>query len=359
MILPFILFQFPFPFISRPIRLQNNFIFPDTSGLTERSTPEIASKDMIISEESTVRIAASFDMGWTTRGTGRNYDSLTGLAALIGFFNKKVLAYVSKNRKCRMCDSGHAPEDHDCRRNFEGFAKAMEPKSAAELANNEIFNVCHVQLGIIISDNDSSSLSAVRAATNHEVIKHAHKNHTRKGVTNELYKIKKDHKELNAISIKHLPRCFNYSVSQNTGNVAEMSAAIKNVPYHCFNIHTDCGAWCGYKKNPETYKHSTIGEGFQDERLFSALKCLFNVLASKTDKFVAGVSSNVNESLNTIIASKAPKSRLYGMSASGDYRVACAINKKNDGKRIHRYFSVKIILNPWSVYHETRICKGL
>jgi len=50
-----------------------------------------------ISEKNIVRIAASFDMGWTTRGTGRSYDSLTGSAALIGYFSKKVLSYVTKN----------------------------------------------------------------------------------------------------------------------------------------------------------------------------------------------------------------------------------------------------------------------
>jgi hypothetical protein len=55
---------------------------------------------------------------------------------------------------------------------------------------------------------------------------------------------------------------------------------------------------------------------------------LFNTLANKTSQFAAGVSTNANESLNASIASFAPKTRMYGMSASGSQRIACAINKK-------------------------------
>lgn len=49
-------------------------------------------------------------------------------------------------------------------------------------------------------------------------------------------------------------------------------------------------------------------------------------------RFAAGASSNVNDSLNATIVSKAPKSRIYGMTPSGDFRVACAMNKKNEGE---------------------------
>lgn len=286
-----------------------------------------------ITDDSIVRIGASFDMGWTTRGTGRTYDSLTGSAALTGYFSKKVIAYVTKNRKCRMCERGHDQTSHDCRKNFEGTAKAMEPKAAAELAaNNPIFLKNKVELGIVISDNDSSSIAAMRAACNHEVIKHADKNHTTKGVTNELYKLKKNFKELSADAIKYLQRSFAYCISQNLGNEENMRNAIKNIPFHCFNIHTNCGQWCGYLKDPVNYKHATIKESFSYEVLLQALQNFFEVLANKCNRFVAGVSSNANESLNTIIASKVPKCRSYGTTASGDYRVACAINKKNDGE---------------------------
>jgi len=71
-----------FVFIFRP-HLNDDFIFPDFVNNN-------------ISCNNTVRIAASFDMGWFTRGTGRTYDSLSGSAALMGYFSKKVIAYVTE-----------------------------------------------------------------------------------------------------------------------------------------------------------------------------------------------------------------------------------------------------------------------
>ena len=77
-----------------------------------------------------------------------------------------------------------------------------------------------------------------------------------------------------------------------------MAQAIKNIPYHYYNIHCNCGEWCGYKRDPNTYNHYTIGDGFADENLLYFLKCLFNVLATRTRQFAAGASTNAVESFN-------------------------------------------------------------
>lgn len=211
-------------------------------------------------------------MGWFTRVTGRTYDSLSGTGAFIGYFSKKVIAYIVLNRKCKMCDAGLSIDSHDCRLDFVGSAKAMEPRAAVLLTkDNPILNACNLEVGIIIADNDSSSICAVRSVSKHEVVKQADKNHTSKGVVNELYKILKSHNELTANAISYLQMNFNYCVSQNQGDSLAMAKAIENIPLLCFNIHNDCGKWCNYHKNPETYKHSVIGDGFQDDQLFESV----------------------------------------------------------------------------------------
>lgn len=135
-----------------------------------------------------------------TRGTGRTYDSLSGTGALIGYFSKKVIACVTLNRKCAKCDRGHSSDDHDCRLNFVGSAKAMEPHAAVVLTkDNPILRACNIEVGIFIADNDSSSICAVRTANNHEVLKQSDKNHTCKGVVGELYEISENFKELTTI----------------------------------------------------------------------------------------------------------------------------------------------------------------
>lgn len=336
----------------RPTHLDSDFICP---GCTE--TQIINGQ---ISKEIIVRIAASFNMGWFTRGTGRTYDSLSGTGALIGYFSKKVLAYIVLNRKCRLCDLGHSVSDHDCRLNFSGSAKAMEPKAALLLTkDNPILNECNLEVGIVIADNDSSSICAIRSGSNHEVLKQSDKNHTSKGLVNSLYKIKNKHKELTAESISYLRKNFNYAVSQNQHDSQKMAKTINNIPYHCFNQHNNCDNWCNYHKNPDTYKHSVIGKGFENDLLFSDLKSIFSCIASKTDQFSAGASSNTNESLNCMIVSKAPKSRLYGTTASGDSRVACAISKKNNGEKYLVKVAEKLSLSPgkFTVKHANAVDK--
>lgn len=144
-------------------------------------------EDKEITFTDLVRIAAAYDMGWITRGTGKTYDSLTGSAALVGKLTNKVLSYTSKNRKCRQCDRGSPQNEHDCRRNFKGSAKAMEPAAAVDLAvNNSIFQELNIQLGVMIGDNDSSAISAVRSASSHQIVKLADKNYTLVGVVNAL-----------------------------------------------------------------------------------------------------------------------------------------------------------------------------
>lgn len=80
----------------------------------------------IVTFDDVVRIMMSYDMGWTTRGSGRSYDGLDGFGALTGVMSGLVLDYGTCNRKCANCDSKIESPDHDSRRNFCGSAKAME-----------------------------------------------------------------------------------------------------------------------------------------------------------------------------------------------------------------------------------------
>ncbi|XP_011860412.1 PREDICTED: uncharacterized protein LOC105557707 [Vollenhovia emeryi] len=256
-----------------------------------------------------VRLFVAYDMGWSKRGSGRQYDSLNGYAAIIGTQSGKVLDFATRNRQCRLCNLGHAKETHDCRLNFYGSAKAMESDTAAQLTvNSAILKSQNVQVGVFIGNDDSSSICAVRSASD----------------TN---------KELSSEAIKYLHRCFTYAVSQNPGNPDGLAAAIKNIPFHAFNQHDNCGDWCNYAKDPENYVHTTVLGGFQNDRLFQELKKLFDKLAANAEKFSTGASSQANESLNNIMSRKAPKAICYSLSESADFRYAAAVAQKNIGEQ--------------------------
>ena len=136
-------------------------------------------------------------------------------------------------------------------------------------ANSTVFNAQRVQVGVFIADDNSSSICAVREVCDHLVVKHSDKNHTPRGVTNMLYKINKKtatNKELTSEAIKYLHRCFTYAVSQNPGNPDNLAAAIKNIPFHAYNNHSNCGDWCNYVKHPENYTHISVLSGFRSVR---------------------------------------------------------------------------------------------
>ena len=246
-----------------------------------------------------------------------------------------------------MCDEGHVKTDHDCRLNYYRTAKAMDPDVAVELVTRStMLKEKNIEVEVFIKDNDSSSICAIKKALNHDLLKMSDKNHTSKGVKSLLYKTDKSKdpdKELTSETIKYLHKCFTYAMAQHQGNVGKMAAAIKNIPYHAFNIHDNCGQWCGYVQSKENYKHATVVGGLKNQILFEELKTIFFKLSENAETFVSCTSTQGNESLNNIISRKAPKSVPYECSEPYDYRVACSIAQKNRGEQY-----VQDTLKKWS-----------
>lgn len=191
-----------------------------------------------------------------------------------------------------------------------------------------------------------------KKAASHPVIKQSGTNHTSKGVKNLLFNVdkKKDpEKELTKDVIKYLHTCFTFSLAQNQGDEEKITAAVKNIPYHAFNMHENSvGDWCGYKKNPTTYDHRVICGGLHNTILFEELKTVFEKISKNSESFVAGASTQANESLNNMNCRKAPKGIAYQLSESYPFRVACAVAEKNRKKKYLQDTLKKCNLSPSS-----------
>lgn len=214
-----------FYFFCRPDNLKSGFIASDKHLLNNEIPKEIETSPTTFND--VVRLVVSYDMGWSRRGTGRSYDSLNGFGAIIGDQSGLVLDYSTCNRKCKKCDNGHNPTDHDCRLNFWGSAKAMESHVGKNLVtNSSVLQSKNLEVGILIGDDDSSTIAACRSSSSHPIIKHSDKNHTSAGVQKQLYRIGKNYQELNNDKILYLHRCFTYVLAQNKGNNAALAEAI-------------------------------------------------------------------------------------------------------------------------------------
>lgn len=168
-----------------------------------------------------INVIVSYDMGWSKRGNGRSYDSLNGYGTIIGFLSGKILDYRSRNRKCRICDQGDVAlkARHDCRKNFQGSAKSMEADAGAELVNcSTVLKEVGLNVGVVIGDDDSSAIAAIREGSSTKIFKLSDTNHLKKHFTSDLYVLKSHFKELRKKGvIEHLKRCFSYAVIQNKG----------------------------------------------------------------------------------------------------------------------------------------------
>lgn len=286
-------------------------------------------------------------MGWSKRGNGKSYNSLNGYGAIIGFLSGKVLDFRTRNRKCKFCASGRSQEKHDCRLNFKGSAKAMEADVGAELVNDSsILKQAGLNVGVVIGDDDSSMIAAVRRRKSAKIFKLSDSNHLKKNFSKELYAMQTEFKEMKRKNvIPHLKKCFNYAVAQNKGNSVKLARTIAAIPDHVFDDNENCGTWChNHPDSLKKGKKQTIV--LKDQHLYASLKKHFSKYAANSAKFSIAASSQANESLNNIMAHKAPKNMCYSLSESSDYRWASAICTKNDGEQYLSTVKEKLDLSP-------------
>ena len=125
----------------------------------------------------------------------------------------------------------------------------MEADAGVQLVHHsKILQDARLQPRVIIGDEDSSMISAVKKDQPHiSMHKLADKNHMTKNFSNELYKMSEKHKELKKKGvIAHIKLCFSYAVSQNKGKSESLARDIKKLPDHLYGRHENCNpvhAW--------------------------------------------------------------------------------------------------------------------
>ena len=136
--------------------------------------------------------------------------------------------------------------------------------------------------------------------------------------------------------ISYFAKCFSYAITQNAGNSDALKASLNCIVPHAFGDHHLCDiSWCGYKQSPLTYKHTDLphGKDLLGEPLKKTLTSLFSDYATDivVNKLSPCANSQRNESINSTIATKNPKTKYYGGSESSDFRTACGVAQRNVG----------------------------
>nr|CAI5866908.1 unnamed protein product [Callosobruchus analis] len=95
---------------------------------------EMAIRDNEVGEDGVPEITVICDGTWGNRSYKKNYNSLSGAAAIIGYRTKKVLYLGVKNKYCVVCRQhrGENVPDHTCYKNWTGSSSAMESAIISE-----------------------------------------------------------------------------------------------------------------------------------------------------------------------------------------------------------------------------------
>ena len=279
---------------------------------------------------------------------------------MIGALCKKVLAYANDNKLCRVCDiaekEGKEPRPHDCRRNWFGSSKAMEPHMATEMVKEINREHPDCKVGTVVGDDDASSHAHLLKEVDEELDKLSDKNHVRKNNGKELIVLSNKHKRiLTKNVINYLKKCFGYMLVQNKNNPQGIIDGLDAIVLHAFGDHSKCveDSWCGFKKDPVNYRHSSLpnGQPLKGDNLKADLLKLFGSYKASADKLADLRSTQANESLNMLIARCAPKCQHYSGSESLGFRLACAMCLKNDGYTsipkvsLHFHWAARVLNN--------------
>ena len=322
---------------------------------------KMAEQSSSASADGLVGIAVSYDMGWQKRGRGHN--SSTGHGAAMGLATGKVVSYSTRCKTCRVCSHNKSTgkgKKHDCRKNHWGSSKSMERDVACELWSKAPQS--GVKFSVYVGDDDSTTLADIKNKVPYGVEKWSDIVHAKRSLNTRLYNLKDRFKGSNCSIlspkvINYLTKCFSYCINQNIGDSESIKQGLKNIIPHAFGEHTYCDvSWCGYKQNPETYKHTDLPNG---KDLFgdSLKKALMDILEEySTDTVVNKLApcaySQRNESLNSSIGSKNPKTRFYGGSESNDFRVACGVAQTNIGYNYIGKTLEVLNIEPGSYYYK-------
>lgn len=266
---------------------------------------------------------------------------------MIGLTTKKVVGFSVMNKTCKKCDveakTDKIVTDHDCRKNWGGSSKAMEPAMAVDILNNIKEKGHNIQK--IIMDDDATTIAKIRREVDSSVEKCSDRNHTVKNFTNTLYALQKDkiiQKSLSSTTISHIKKCFTYALSSNRNNPIGMKKNLLAIPHHLFGDHQQCEiSWCRFLQSPNTYvpKNLPFGKYLQNEDLFNSLLKVFTQYSEIAQKLSSLESTQINENFNQLVSTKNPKNKFYSSSESTSHRVAAAVCQKNMGEE----YIVKVI----------------
>ncbi len=303
---------------------------------------------------SSIGMDGSIDTCYQKRGSQRSYNSLSGASTIISRRLKKVICRSMRCKGCKQCAADRGKDSksrkpHNCKKNWDGSAKAMEPDMFCEMISE--MKKKGLGLHAVSGDDDNTGFARAKINIDPNLKKLKDKNHVRKGITSKLFKLKnsKKYKELSVTVITALSKYFNYMLTQNQGNPAGIRRGLRAIVCHAYNNHAYCSSkWCNFLKK-KNGKHSNLprGKSLTCPSLKKALiKIFIKDLSPQADQLAQLGSSQPNESFNYNFSRKAQKAVHLSSSASLSYRFSATVLQQNEGYGYVPTANEELLLSP-------------
>ena len=320
------------------------------------------------SADDIINIRVTCDATWQRRG----HQSLYGVVVVASWETGKVLDVELLSKFCFECSKKQhldptSPKFLDwwdahsafCNCNYKGTSGGMEAEGALRIWERSIlkYKIRYTQM---IADGDSSTYSTIRDKApygkNHPVVKHECVSHVQKRMYNRLKSVKQrrhigsDGKairmggkgRLTDALMKKLQRYYGKAIRSNVGDATAMKRAVMAIFYHSVStsanpLHFMCPAgstsWCKFrraeaKKEPLPSHIQTI-----PYEISKIVKPVFLELSKDElmERCVLGASQNQNESFNSTIWNRCPKTDFCSADVVG-IAVDLAVIVSNDGQ---------------------------
>ena len=336
----------------------------------------------------------SVDGTWQTRG----FSSLNGIVTCTAQESRKCIDYEVLTKYCTACKRWEGRDKsssqyeewkagHECPINHRGSSSAMETAGALRIFKRSE-NMNNLQYTYYLGDGDSSAFGTVRQAFPYgqdiEIKKLECVGHIQKRVGTHLRKLLQDHKReiladgkklsgkgrLTSAVINKLQNYFGLAIRQNTDKMYPMKKAVFASLFHNADLvdekrHQFCPqgkqSWCRWRRQQDHNGHPTFKPKLSIPlAVYDKVLPVFRELAKDElmEKCIHGKTQNANESLNSLIWQRCPKTYFAGRK-SVEIAAASAVIHFNDGPlAVHNVLSrLGVIKGYYTIVGSDKKCK--
>lgn len=301
-------------------------------------------------------ITVVVDGSWAKRSYRTNYNSLSGVACIIGFETKKVLFLGIRNAYCCVCavakNKNIDPKEHQCFKNWGKSSTAMEADGIVEGFKCSI-NMHQIRYKTLIGDGDSSVTSALS-----ESLPYGHRfvikkiecsNHLLRNYCSKLRNIVKKTENKSGLvpitlrktlesNIIRLRQAIKGAVDYTSKlpettieqKVCNLKQDLLNSPCHVFGEHDKCKPYFCKRGSGENLVPTMKQCGLWYD-IFSIL----SVIVTNAESLLMAKTNNIAEQFNSIIAKFIGGKRVnYCLRGSYETRCFAAAAKQNTGSLV-------------------------